>query len=211
MSAVETRIAAGLALAVMALIPATAAAQPRCQFATSGDGLAITIAVRGTAGLRLRLDWGDGTVESVRRLDDARERGYIRHEYATAGRYTIVAEARDPTGGGCRLESELDVPYPAATDSDSLTLLPQPGTGPDEPDPEPFGPPLTGSSRNPAGPVTATLVRDDDSPTATSEPLQYLEPRRTSPSDSSGASLFERMADLLGQAIGGFFGWFGRR
>lgn len=205
------RIATALALAAMVLVPGTASGQPRCQFATSGDGLAITIAMRGTAGLRLRLDWGDGTLESVRRLDQARERGYIRHEYAKAGRYTITAEAREPTGGGCRLESELDVPYPAATDADSLALLPQPGAGPDESDPESFGPPLTVRSANPAGPATATLVRGDDSPTATSEPVQYLEPRRTSPSDSSGASLFERVADALGQAIGGFFGWFGRR
>lgn len=136
MPAVARRIAAPLLLAALLAAPSSAAAQPRCQFATGGDGLAVTIAMRGTAGLRLRVDWGDGTVETVRRLDEARERGYIRHEYAAAGRYTVTAEARDPAGGGCRLEATLDVPYPMPDDEDSLAVLPPAGAGPDEPDVE---------------------------------------------------------------------------
>jgi hypothetical protein len=161
-----TRIGASLLVGLFLIWPSVAAAQPRCQFATGGDGLAVTIAMRGTAGLRLRIEWGDGTTESVRRLDEARERGYIRHEYAAAGRYTIRAEAREPTGGGCRLEAELDVPYPTPKDEDSQTLLPSAGAPPDEPDDEP--PPL------PTVAPRATRPTDRPPPSLLAQALEAL-------------------------------------
>jgi hypothetical protein len=95
------------------LWPTIASAQsaPACQVASDRDGLAVTVAVLGSPGLQLRVDWGDGAFDVARRpTGPGRGRAFLRHEYASAGTYAIRATATTPSGAGCAVDLVAQLP-----------------------------------------------------------------------------------------------------
>jgi hypothetical protein len=98
---------------VVALWPGTLGAQsiPACQFASEVQGQTVTIAVLGSSGIQLRVDWGDGQLDSTARPTSAeRGRAFLRHDYAAPGTYTVKASATTLQGRGCGMEDLFDVP-----------------------------------------------------------------------------------------------------
>ena len=159
MPVLTRRIAAPLLALALALPAAAASGQPVCQFATGGEGMVLTIVLKGAPGLSLRVNWGDGEATSVRRLDELRDRGYIRHEYRTAGDYDVAVDARDPSGAGCQLNIRVTVPYETPDEEETRALLPPPGAPDDLPDDEPPAlPTVAPRPTQPSGPPGLSLL-----------------------------------------------------
>lgn len=118
------RTAAALVGAALLALAAAEPAAAACQFATGGNGLAVTVAVRAEGGQRLSVDWGDGTTTATARsITPNRARLHVRHVYAAAGQYQIVMR----TSGGattCQVGLLASVPYDGGDDADSRALLP---------------------------------------------------------------------------------------
>jgi hypothetical protein len=110
-----------------ALAPAGADAVPVCRFATGGRDLTLSIAMSGTPGLTLTVDWGDGEVSSTARPStQTRGRAFLSHTYAAAGQYPVQIEIADATGGGCKMQINPEVPYDGGDDPESRAMLPGP-------------------------------------------------------------------------------------
>ena len=127
--------AAALVLSLVAL-PAPAAAQRGCDWVFDARGMTVTVALRGSAGARLSVNWGDGTASTSRRVLSADgDRAHLVHRYDTPGSYDVVAEAVAPTGS-CTSASDAELPAAEEDDDDgdAFTAAILPASG--EPTPE---------------------------------------------------------------------------
>jgi hypothetical protein len=109
-------------------ISVTAQSIPACQIATSRDGQTVTVGVRASPGIVLRVEWGDGTVdETVRATSPNRGRAFLRHEYAAPGTYAVRASATIPNGPGCVVGVSAQLPDTSDVGPGAAAVLPPPG------------------------------------------------------------------------------------
>jgi hypothetical protein len=122
----------GLAVAavVLAAWPALVAAQsiPSCQLASRREDLTVTVAMRTSPGMVLRVEWGDGTVEETSRPTSGnRGRAFLRHEFPAPGSYTVKATAAAPDGRGCGTTITAQLPDTSEVGQAAAAVLPGSG------------------------------------------------------------------------------------
>jgi hypothetical protein len=195
---VTRRLSFLLAL-LLGLLPSAAAAIPVCKFATGGRDLTLSIALQGSPGLRLSVDWGDGTSSSTtRRLVQSRGRAYLSHTYAAPGQYAVTIDAADADGAGCRMQISPEVPYEGGDDPDSRALLPSAGAPTSS---DTLADAELGDALAEVGPPAPRLAAGE------ADRIVVATPRGTQPSAPPGAAPLARLGEAVGRAIGALGAW----
>jgi hypothetical protein len=111
-------------LASAAVLAAPSPASAACQFAAaSGEGLTVWVGLRGDPGVRLRVEWGDGSVSQAPVSRAGGNRALLRHTYTAPGSYTMrLATVGDPLN--CVVEQTVELPYDGGDEPEALDIIP---------------------------------------------------------------------------------------
>ncbi len=94
-----------------------------CAFQTATEGMVVAVLLDGDPGVRVHVDWGDGTATTSAPTPPTSGRARLLHRYGSPGTYPIDVSATANSGIGCGTRLEVDVPNDEPADAAASAVV----------------------------------------------------------------------------------------